>query len=94
MDASGMFTVGESEPLVVKQTSAFDRDAFDVNFSLMRDGSQVLTSTKKMKVKGGGGEQEAEGRGIANRGLRNLFINVTVGTPVEQACSAESCVGS
>jgi hypothetical protein len=47
MDASGMFTVGEVQ---VKQTTAFDREAFDVNFSLLRDGSQVLTATKKMKI--------------------------------------------
>ena len=41
--------VGE-EPLIVRQTSAFDREAFDVNFSLVRDGTQVLTITKKLKV--------------------------------------------
>ena len=41
--------VGE-EPLVVRQTTAFDREAFDVNFSLVRDGAQVLTTTKKLKV--------------------------------------------
>eukprot|EP00026_Physarum_polycephalum_P000409 Phypoly_transcript_00410.p1 GENE.Phypoly_transcript_00410~~Phypoly_transcript_00410.p1 ORF type:complete len:1614 (+),score=337.28 Phypoly_transcript_00410:90-4844(+) len=50
MDSSGMFNVGGAEPLVVQQTSAFDREAFDVNFSLLRDGSQVLTATKKLKV--------------------------------------------